>query len=228
MIYAISDLHLDHTKEKDMKIFGDGWQDYEEKIFKFWDIVDQDDLVLIAGDISWAMKIEDAKIDLDRIDSLKGKKIILKGNHDYWWTSLNKIRALGFESIEFLQNDALVFNNTRICGTRGWISRDDKDFTDHDEKVFKRELMRLELSLKYKLDQQYDQTIVMMHYPPFDRELKANEFEELFKKYGVDKVVYGHIHGKFANFMPEGLINGIEYYCTSADKLGFKPILIRK
>ncbi len=226
MIYAISDLHLDYTKEKDMSVFGDSWKDYEERIFEHWDVVGKDDLVLISGDTSWAMTIEEAKIDLDRIDKLKGQKIIIKGNHDYWWTSLSKIKSLGLESVIFLQNDAYVYGTTRICGTRGWISRDDKDFTDHDEKVFKRELMRLELSLKHKLDKSFDKTIVMMHYPPFDKNNKPNEFEQIFKKYGVDKVIYGHIHGKYAEYMPEGLINGIEYYCTSADKLEFKPILI--
>lgn len=228
MIYAISDLHLDYTKEKNMNVFGDNWQDYEEKIINNWHIINDDDLVLIAGDVSWAMRIEDAKIDLDRIDNLKGKKIILKGNHDYWWTSLNKIRELNFETIQFLQNDAFIFKDVKICGTRGWLSRDDKDFGDHDEKIFKRELIRLELSLQKKLDQEYNETIVMMHYPPFDKNNKPNEFEQLFKKYNVSKVIYGHIHGKHAYYMPEGLINGIEYFCTSADKLEFKPILVKE
>lgn len=228
MIYAISDLHLDYTKEKNMDVFGDNWQDYEERILKNWDIISDDDLVLIAGDVSWAMRLEDAKIDLDRIDILKGRKLILKGNHDYWWTSLNKVREMNFNTIEFLQNDAFIYNGVKICGTRGWISRDDKDFSEHDEKIFKRELLRMELSLQKKLDQEYSQTIVMMHYPPFDKNNNPNEFEELFKKYDVSKVIYGHIHGKYAFFMPEGVINGIEYFCTSADKLEFKPVLIKE
>ena len=227
MIYAISDLHLDFTKEKDMSVFGENWQDYENKIIEYWDIVKDDDLVLIAGDISWAMKLDEAKIDLDRIDNLGGKKILLKGNHDYWWTSITKIRNLGFKSLLFLQNNAYVSNGVKICGTRGWIPRDNPDFSEHDEKIFQRELQRLELSLSTKVEDEHDEIIVMMHYPPFHRTNEPNEFEEILKKYGVSKVIYGHIHGQHAYKMPEGIINGIEYFCTSADKLDFRPIVIR-
>lgn len=227
MIYAISDLHLDYTKDKDMNIFGENWQDYEEKIIEYWDVISDDDLVLIAGDISWAMKLEDAKIDLDRIDKLKGKKILLKGNHDYWWTSISKIKDLGFESLLFLQNNAFVTHGVKICGARGWIPRDYPEFDEHDEKIFLRELQRLELSLQSKVDGDYDEIIVMMHYPPFYRTNQPNEFEEILKRYGVTKVIYGHIHGQHAFTMPEGLINGIEYFCTSADKIDFRPLLIR-
>lgn len=227
MIYAISDLHLDITKEKDMNIFGDNWQDYEEKIIKYWNGIKDDDLVLIAGDISWAMKLEDAFVDLKRIDDLPGRKILLKGNHDYWWTSISKINKINFDNLEFLQNNAFVYNGIKICGTRGWNPRDFTDFSEHDEKIFQRELLRLELSLNAKVKEEFSEIIVMMHYPPFNKTNKPNEFEELFKKYKVKTVIYGHIHGKYAHNMPEGIINGIEYFCTSADKINFKPIVIR-
>ena len=131
MIYAIADLHLDITKEKDMSVFGGNWENYEEKIFKNWqDTIKKDDLVLVAGDISWAMKIDDVKLDLDRIEQLNGRKIILKGNHDYWWQSLNKLKSLDYKTIDFLQNNSFIYNETLIVGTRGWESRDTMGFDD--------------------------------------------------------------------------------------------------
>lgn len=231
MIYAIADLHLDITKEKDMSVFGGNWDSYEDKIFQKWNqIVNPEDLVLIPGDISWAMRLEDAKLDLERIDRLNGTKIILKGNHDYWWQSLSKNNELGLKTIKFLQNNSFVFDNTLIVGTRGWESRDSSGFSTDDEKIFLRELSRLENSisdgLKYNVD--YKEIICMMHYPPFDKKNIPNEFEYIFKEYKIDKVVYGHIHGKAAFLMPEGEIDGIKYYCVSGDKIDFEPVLISK
>lgn len=231
MIYAIADLHLDITKEKDMSVFGGNWENYEEKIFKNWqNLIKEDDLVLIAGDISWAMKIDDVKLDLNRIEKLNGRKILLKGNHDYWWQSLNKLQGLGLKSIDFLQNNSYIFKDTLIVGTRGWESRDSNGFDESDEKIFLRELNRLELSINDALEKyrDYKEIIVMMHYPPFDKKLQANEFEEIFKKYGIKKVVYGHIHGDQALKMPNGNINGIRYYCVSGDAIDFMPVLISK
>lgn len=229
MIYAIADLHLDLTKQKDMSVFGGNWENYEEKIFSRWNqIVGKDDLVLIPGDISWAMKLEDAKVDLDRIEDLNGKKIILKGNHDYWWQSLKKIRDLNYKTIDFLQNDAFIYKNKLIVGTRGWESRDTTGFTLDDNKIFLRELSRLENSILYGLEKfnEFDEIICIMHYPPFDKRNLPNEFEYIFKEYGIKKVIYGHIHGKAAFKMPEGNIDGIEYYCVSGDKIDFIPVKI--
>lgn len=143
MIYAIADLHLDYTEEKSMEVFGSAWKNYQDKIFRNWNkIVGKNDTVLIPGDISWAMNIEDAYVDLKKIDKLNGKKIMLKGNHDYWWQSLKKLNDLELNTIEFLQNNSFNIEGYDICGTRGWISRDNSEFTDHDEKIFKRELQR--------------------------------------------------------------------------------------
>lgn len=231
MIYAIADLHLDITKEKDMSVFGGNWGNYEDKIFNNWeDLISDNDLVLIPGDISWAMKLEDAVLDLDRIENMKGKKIILKGNHDYWWQTLNKLNKLNYKTISFLQNNAFLFEKTLIVGTRGWESRDSSGFNNEDEKVFLRELHRLELSIQYGINQydEYDEIIAIMHYPPFDKKLKPNEFEEIFNKYGIKKVVYGHIHGEQAKYMPNKEINGIRYYCVSGDLIDFRPVLISK
>lgn len=228
MIFAIGDLHLDITKEKDMCIFGQSWENYEEKIFSKWnDFVGEEDLVLVPGDISWALKLEEAYEDLKRLDKLRGKKLLLKGNHDYWWNSLNKLKSLNLETIEFMQNTSFIYNKIRIAGTRGWKSKDSNNFDENDHKVFKRELERLELSLKDKLNEEYKETIVIMHYPPFDKNLKPNEFEEIFFKYNIKTVIYGHIHGKPAKYMPNGIINGIKYYCVSADAIDFEPVLIR-
>ena len=231
MIYAIADLHLDITKEKDMSVFGGNWENYEEKIFKNWqDTIKKDDLVLIAGDISWAMKIDEVKLDLDRIEKLNGRKILLKGNHDYWWQSLNKLQSLDYKTIDFLQNNSFIYNETLIVGTRGWESRDTIGFDESDEKIFLRELNRLELSITDALakNSDYNEIIAMMHYPPFNKKMEANEFEEIFKKYNIKKVVYGHIHGDQALKMPNGMINGIRYYCVSGDAIDFMPVLLSK
>ncbi len=137
MIFALADLHLDITKEKDMSVFGGNWENYEEKIFSSWNkYVSKDDFVLIPGDISWAMKLEEAYLDLKRIDELNGTKLILKGNHDYWWTSLKKNDDLNLKTIYFLQNNSYIFEKTLIVGTRSWESRDTIGFTEDDEKIF--------------------------------------------------------------------------------------------
>lgn len=230
MIFALADLHLDITKEKDMSVFGGNWDNYEEKIFSNWNkYVTNNDLVLIPGDISWAMKLEDAFLDLKRIDELNGRKILLKGNHDYWWGSLRKINSLKLSSIEFLQNNAYCFENTLIVGTRSWESRDAIGFNQDDEKVFLRELHRLELSIEDGLKRydEYDDIVAMLHYPPFNRYNQPNEFEEIFKKYNIKKVVYGHLHGVATKTAPEGKINGIEYICVSGDKINFIPVKIK-
>ncbi|MFM1514922.1 metallophosphoesterase [Helcococcus ovis] len=229
MIYAIADLHLDVTKKKDMSVFGGNWGGYEEKIFNQWnDIITNDDLVLIPGDISWAMRLEDAVKDLDRIEKLNGTKILMKGNHDYWWSSLKKINNLNYKTMSFLQNNSFIFNKKIIVGTRGWDSRDSASFDENDEKIFSRELARLELSINDALERfkEYDEIIAMLHYPPFDKKLNPNEFTEIFKKYNIKKVIYGHIHGNLAKKMPHGLIDGIEYFCVSGDLIDFKPIKI--
>lgn len=229
MIYAIADLHLDITKEKDMSVFGGNWENYEEKIFSNWNkTVQKDDLVLIPGDISWAMRIDEAILDLRRIDKLNGKKIIMKGNHDYWWLTLNKLNKLNLSTIEFLQNNAFRYENKVIVGTRGWESRDSQGFNQDDEKVFLREIQRLELSIQFAIKNfnNFDEMIAIMHYPPFDKKMRPNEFEEIFKKYNIKKVIYGHIHGNQAKYMPNKIINNIRYYCVSGDFIDFNPVQI--
>jgi hypothetical protein len=225
MIYAIGDLHFDFSKEKPMDIFGEKWVHHEEKILDNWkNLIKPEDLILLPGDISWALKLNIAKLDLERIDDLPGKKIIMKGNHDYWWTSLSKLNNLKLKSIFFLYNNSYKYKETGIVGTRGWISKDNEDFTKDDEKIFERELQRLKLSLDSLED--VERKIALMHYPPFNMDLSPNEFIDIMKSSGVDICIYGHLHAEGHRYAVEGNIEGIEFHCVSSDYLDFKPKLI--
>lgn len=223
MIYGLSDLHLDITKEKDMGVFGDNWYNYEKRIKENWSqVVKDDDLVLVRGDISWAMTVREAYNDLKRLDNLPGKKVLIKGNHDYWWHSLKKINALNLKSLYFLQNDSYLFDSYTICGSRAWLNKDHSDFSENDEKIYRRELIRLDLSLSEGIKNNND-IIVMLHYPPFNKNLEGNDFHELMMEYGVKHCVYGHLHGDSLRDIKEGNVDGINYHCISADYLGFIP-----
>lgn len=223
MIYGIGDLHFDHTKNKPMDIFGDNWLDHENKIMDNWKAkVKEEDLVLIPGDISWALKLDEAYNDLKRIDELPGKKAFIKGNHDYWWQSLNKLKALKLKSIEFIQNTSIVYGDYIISGTRGWISKDNDSFTEEDEKIYRRELLRLKMSLEDIVDPS-KKRIVMLHYPPFNMDLNPNEFVGLMKDFGVEVCIYGHLHAEGHRFAVEGLVEGIEFICVSSDYIHFSP-----
>lgn len=226
MVWAISDLHLDPFGDKPMDIFGDNWARHEEKIVSNWKkLVGQDDLVLVPGDISWGLKLEDAKEDLKLIDSLPGYKVFIKGNHDYWWSSKAKLDKLDLKTIHFIYNDHLIYENYVIYGTRGWDPRDSLDFDDQDERIFKRELNRLKLSFDSYKDKDKIK-IAMVHYPPFNQDTSPNEFLDLMVKEGVGYCVYGHLHGQGLSNVQEGLLLGIETYCVSSDYLDFKPIRI--
>lgn len=223
-VYGIADLHLDSTGDKPMDIFGDKWIAHQEKIFNNWkDIILEDDIVLIAGDISWALRLSEAYIDLKKIDELPGQKVISRGNHDYWWSTKSKLEGLDLKTIHFLHNDSYIYNSTVICGARGWAAKDSDEFDSHDEKIFAREINRLDISLSFIKDSTLDK-IVMIHYPPFNTEDKApNEFVEVMKKYNVTKCVYGHLHGEGHRLAVEGSIEGIDFHCISSDYLNFIP-----
>ena len=230
-VFAISDLHLSINSNKPMNIFGPVWDNYLDKIENSWNVqVNDDDLVLIAGDISWAMKLNDAKADLNYLSKFKGKKIIIKGNHDYWWSSISGVREALPHNCYALQNDALRFENFVICGSRGWTVPEVSHKTPEDEKIYKRELIRMELSLKsaVALKQENDTLIVMMHYPPFNSKLEPNDFTKLFEAYGVDIVVYGHLHSYDKKHQLITYINNIKYYLTSCDLIGNEVIEIFK
>ncbi len=229
-IFAISDLHLSINTNKPMNIFGPVWENYWEAICQDWSQkVSDDDIVLIAGDISWGMKLDEAIEDIKEIAKLKGKKILTRGNHDYWWKSISAIRNSLPENIYALQNDAIKFGNYIICGTRGWTVPETLDQqTEEDKKLYAREVIRLELSLKSALDlkNENDHIICMIHYPPFNAKTEDSEFTKLFEKYGVEKVIYGHLHGKGGRTIIQNNKNGIDYYLTSCDKVQNKLVTI--
>ncbi len=222
MIWAIGDLHFDFTKEKSMEIFGENWKDHEDKIIEYWkDNVKEDDLVLVAGDISWALKLSDSLGDLNRINDLPGQKCFIKGNHDFWWSTKSKLRKLNLSKIHFLFNDSFTYGDYIICGTRGWIPKDSSEFTEDDEKIYRRELMRLEASLE-NANHENKKIICIIHYPPFTTKGKANDFLELMEKYKVSFCVYGHLHGEGHEFIKEGNYLGIDIKCVSSDYLDFE------
>ena len=231
-IFAISDLHLSNSCDKPMDIFGGNWENYTEQIQENWKkLVADEDLVLIAGDISWAMKLEEAIDDLKWIDELPGKKIIIKGNHEFWWSTISTVRKSLPSSISAIQNDCLRVNNFLICGTRGWtVPEHGKQLPAEDEKLYKREVERLKLTLASMQKQRKPDDIVicMMHFPPYNMTKEDSNFTNLLEEYKVDKVVYGHLHGKLVNMDKVFVKNQITYYFTSTDHINNTPVLIEE
>lgn len=222
-VYAIADLHFDSKKEKPMNIFGDNWICHEENIVNNWEItVKSNDLVLVPGDISWAVKLEDAKIDLQKIDELPGIKIIGKGNHDYWWSTSNKLDNLRMKTIKFLKNNYYEFNDVIVCGTRGWDSMEEHSEETNNEKIYLRELSRFKISLE-NIKGSKKHKIAMLHYPPFTSEQEPNEFFILMKEYKINTCIYGHLHGEDGHKnIIEGDVDGITLHCVASDYLDFK------
>lgn len=223
-VYAISDLHLPAGKNKPMDIFGPHWERHFERISESWrERVGEDDLVLLPGDISWAMQLDDARQDLCAIGALPGKKIITRGNHDYWWSSISRVREALPENMYALQNDSIRINNVVICGTRGWILPMDGVDAD-DIKIFRRECARLRLSLDsaVKKTQPGDTLVCMLHYPPLTDSLRSTAMTEILREYSVSHVVYGHLHGPALCGAFRGEDGGIRYHQVSSDGLDFK------
>ena len=225
MVYSISDLHLGTSVDKPMDIFGKKWEGHFEKIKKDWLAkVGEDDVVLLAGDLSWAMTLEEAKEDLRKIAELPGKKVLLKGNHDYWWQSLSKVKSILPEGIYILQNDVVRIGKYLFCGSRGWVMEHP---TEEDKKIFDRELIRLELSLSAmsKVRGEGDVVIGMTHFPPFDLTFAPTPVTELFRKYEVEIVVYGHLHGN-VYAKRKVYLDKTNYYLTSCDLVDFALVEI--
>ncbi len=217
-VFAISDLHLSINNPKPMDIFGPAWDNYVDNILDEWrGKVRQEDLVLMAGDFSWAMNLEDTKKDFELLSALPGKKIIIRGNHDYWWKSISAVRKFIPEGFFAVQNDAVKFENIIVCGTRGWTIPDAKS-SPEDQKIYNREVIRLELTLKeaVKMKSEGDKIVCMMHYPPTNFKKEDSEFSRLLKQYQVDAVVFGHIHG-YRNVQLKYTKDDIPYYLTSCD-----------
>lgn len=229
-VFAISDLHLSINSNKPMDIFGPVWENYLDKIEQSWNkLVSDDDVVLISGDISWAMKLNDAIPDLNYISQFKGKKIILRGNHDYWWSSISGVRSVLKPNMFAIQNDAIKIGDTIFCGTRGWTVPETTHKTPDDEKIYNREFIRLGLSLQdaKRLQQNNEKIIVMMHYPPFNSKMEDNEFTNLIEQYGVKTVVYGHLHSYDKKQKLIAYKNNVKYYLTSCDLIGNELIEIK-
>ena len=228
-VYAISDLHLSATADKPMDVFGGNWEGHFEKIKNDWrSVVQEEDAVLISGDISWAMKLEDALVDLRSLADLPGKKVFIRGNHDYWWNGISKLRAAApDENFYFLQTDAVKIGEFVFIGSRGWSCPGSPDYSEQDQKLYLREAERFKLAFQDadKLAKEGDKKIALIHYPPFTLKNEDTLFTEIFEKNGVEKVVFGHIHG--AVYFPlKTEKNGVVYYLASCDKVAFKLVKI--
>ena len=232
-IYTIGDLHLSFRENKPMDIFGENWANHEQKIKEDWlKKVKEEDLVVLPGDFSWATYLKDTDLDFEYINNLPGKKLLLKGNHDYWWTTLNKLRTFieeeKFSNIDFIYNNAYEFENKIIVGTRGWSFGE----SEEDKKIAKREAMRLELSINEgkKLYGEEKEIIAFMHYPPIiNSHIAKNEpsdYVRVMQKYGIKKCFYGHLHSTSIREAVEGNYFGIEFKLVSADGVNFKLIQI--
>ena len=225
-LYAIGDLHLCLGAPKPMDIFGGAWVGYMEKLRQGMQGLTPEDTLVLMGDLSWALDLESAKADFAWIAALPGRKIILKGNHDYWWSTAAKFTRFcqenGFENLFLLNNNCYFYENTAICGTRGWFYEEERS-GQHDEKVFRRELGRLEASLKAAGEQE---KLVFLHYPPRYKGYECPEILALLERYGVRRCFYGHLHGGSRSLAREGLWNNIDYRLLSADQLDFRPMQI--
>ena len=226
-LYAISDLHLSLSGDKPMDVFSEEWKNHDMRIRENWlKKVKEEDTVLLAGDLSWSMKLQGGKEELDFVAGLPGRKIIIKGNHDYWWGSITKLNSM-YDNMDFIQNNFFSYEDYAICGTRGWVIPGSSLFKEEDEKIFRREVLRLKMSLDAAKKRGFQKFIVMIHYPPVNETFKDSEFTDIFEEYGVETVIYGHLHGKSLQRVMTGERKGVEYILTSCDYIGFDPVLIK-
>lgn len=233
-IYTIGDLHLSFSQNKPMNIFGDNWNGHADKIRKNWiEKVNKEDFVVLPGDFSWAMYLKDTYKDFEYLEKLPGNKILLKGNHDYWWSGLSKmneyLKENNFNNINFLYNNSYLVEDTIISGTRGWNLTDSED----NEKMLNRECIRLKLSLEDGVNKfgRDKEIIVFMHYPPISKAGISNGYTKkyisIMKEYGVKKCYYGHLHGTSHSEAIEGNVDGIEFYLVSSDYLDFDLVKVK-
>ncbi len=237
-IFSIGDVHLSFVKpvdtehwdsveaSKPMDVFSEVWREHYRKLFYNWvDLVSDKDIVLLTGDISWAMRLGEARHDLDFLGLLPGTIVCIQGNHDYWWQSVSKVRAALPPNMRVIQNDHFSIGSLAICGTRGWYCPGAEVFRQEDLKVYRRELARMENSLKSASPETQD-IIVMTHFMPTNDRHEKNEFIEMFQRYGVSAVIYSHLHGESTRLRLPDFAWGINFYLTSADYLNFTPAVI--
>ena len=225
-LYAIGDLHLSLGTDKPMDVFGGSWTGYMEKLKNGLSVIGPEDTTVLLGDLSWALDLPGAREDFAWIAAIPGRKIILKGNHDYWWTTAAKFYQFcgenGFSDMWILNNNCYFYGDVALCGTRGWFFEEERS-GQHDEKVFRRELGRLETSLKAAGDRE---KICFLHYPPRYRGYECGEILALLKRYGVSRCYYGHLHGDSHKLALEGPWEGIDFRLVSADFVGFRPRVV--
>ncbi len=225
-LFVISDTHLSLSTNKQMDCFN-GWQNYVARLQKNWNsVVNPDDTVVVAGDISWAGNLKDTYNDFEFINRLNGKKIIIKGNHDYWWTTISKMNKYvadnSFSTISFLNNNSYSIEGISICGSRGWMLEQDDEY---NKKIMNREVQRIKLSID---SAQTEEKIVFLHYPPITQNTMESDIINLLKEKNINRCYYGHLHGNAANYAYQGLYGGINFKLISADVLKFTPYLIKK
>lgn len=223
-LYAIGDLHLSQSVEKPMDVFGEKWKDHGEKLKKGFAALGPEDVTVLCGDLSWAMGLEEAGEDFRFIQELPGQKIILKGNHDYWWSTAAKAMRFfaenGFDSIRILNNNCWLYGDVALCGTRGWFYEEETG-TEHDGKIMRREVLRLEASLKAAGERE---KIVFLHYPPIYQHYECPEILSLLAEHRVRLCCYGHIHGKGCFSAFNGWRGCTEFRLVSADHVDFTPV----
>ncbi|MBU5434823.1 metallophosphoesterase [Pseudoflavonifractor sp. MSJ-37] len=224
-LYALGDTHLSLTVNKPMDVFGGAWTGYVDKLREGLSVLREEDTLVLCGDISWGMSLEQAEADFAFLDAFPGRKLILKGNHDYWWNSAAKMERFwaehGFSTLHMLHNNAYEYGGFALCGTRGWFYEEDAG--GHDEKVFRRELIRLEASLKAAGERR---KLCFLHYPPRYQGYTCPEIIALMEQYGVEQCFYGHLHGGSHRLAVEGRNGSVEYHLVAADYLQFRPYRI--
>ncbi len=225
-LYAIGDTHLSLGTDKPMDVFGGSWEGYVDKLRDAFSALSEEDTIVLCGDISWAMSLESAREDFAFLNDLPGRKLIVKGNHDYWWNTVTKMKAFfvqnGFHKLDFLHNNCHFYGDTALCGTRGWFYEEAAE--PHSEKVFRRELIRLEASLQAAGDRE---KLCFLHYPPRYQGYSCPEILSLLEQYGVCACYYGHLHGASCRLAVDETVRGVAYTLISADHLGFVPKKIR-
>lgn len=222
-LYALGDLHLAFGADKPMDVFGGRWSGYTEKLREGLSVLTAEDTLAIPGDLCWALSLEEAEADFAFLESFPGRKLLVKGNHDYWWNTASKFsnfcQAKGFEHLHLLHNNCHFYGELALCGTRGWFFEEEKEGT-HDEKVFRRELIRLEASLQAAGDRE---KVCFLHYPPLYRGYTCPEILELLRRYEVKACYYGHLHGDSHKLAMEGVYDGTEFVLVAADYVNFVP-----
>ncbi len=225
-LYAIGDTHLSLASDKPMDVFGGGWTGYVDKLKEGFQVISPEDTVVICGDVSWGMSLEEARADFAFLDALPGgRKLLLKGNHDYWWTTASKMKAFfaenGFSTLDILHNNCHFYGETALCGTRGWFYEEDRG--EHSAKIFNRELIRLEASLKAAGERE---KLCFLHYPPLYQGYRCQEILDLLERYRVSLCCYGHLHGGSHRLAVTGRQGTVDYRLVAADYVCFRPVCI--